>query len=325
MIAKITYGADVAGCAKYDIDKTKDARVILANELPLTTDIEQIQTLFNIQASLSSRVEKPVMHIVLSFSPDDASRLANSSQMEKNIIEGYMHRMGLDGTQYIATEHRNTEHPHFHILANRVFPDGHVYKTGFERSRSVKACRALTEIYGLTMGQGRSNVNEASLKEPDRSRQILYREISHALKYSYSSREFWNMLRTAGVDTHPKFKDGKVVGYSFKKDDTCRMSGGKISRDFTKGNLKKALREKDQSMGERPRLTLVIPSYDEELKENEISMTSHVDNDFGVNFDDFGVNNTFPDFGSPLDAPSMEQDNRKKEEEKKRRKRGMRM
>lgn len=325
MIAKITYGADVAGCAEYDIDKAKDARVILANELPLTTDIEQIQTLFNILASLSSRVEKPVMHIVLSFSPDDASRLANSPQMAKNIIEGYMHRMGLDGTQYIATEHRNTEHPHFHILANRVFPDGHVYRTGFERSRSVKACRELTQIYGLTMGKGRENVNEASLKEPDRSRQILYREISHALKYSYSPSEFWNMLRTAGVDTHPKFKDGKVVGYSFKKDDTCRMSGGKISRDFTKGNLMKALREKDQSMGERPRLTLVIPSYDEELKENEIGMTSHVDNDFGVNFDDFGVNNTFPDFGSPLDSPSMEQDIRKKEEEKKRRKRGMRM
>ena len=325
MIAKITYGADVAGCAEYDIDKAKDARVILANELPLTTDIEQIQTLYNIQASLSSRVEKPVMHIVLSFSPDDASRLANSPQMAKNIIEGYMHRMGLDGTQYIATEHRNTEHPHFHILANCVFSDGHVYKTGFERSRSVKACRALTEIYGLTMGQGRSNVNEASLKEPDRSRQILYREISHALKYSDSSRDFWNLLRSAGVHAHPKFKDGKVVGYSFKMDGTCRMSGGKISRDFTRGNLMKTLREKDQSMGERPRLTLVIPSYDEELKENEIGMTRHVDNDFGVNFDDFGGNNTFPDFGAPLDSPSMEQDIRKKEEEKKRKKRGIRM
>lgn len=329
MIAKITYGADVAGCTEYDIDKAKNARVILANELPLTTDIEQIQTLFNIQASLSSRVEKPVMHIVLSFSPDDASRLANSPQMAKNIIEGYMHRMGLDGTQYIATEHRNTEHPHFHILANRVFPDGHVYKTGFERSRSVKACRALTEIYGLTMGKGRSNVNEASLKEPDRSRQILYREISHALKYSDSSRDFWNRLRSAGVDAHPKFKDDKVVGYSFKMDGTCRMSGGKISRDFTRGNLMKALREKDQSVQERPRLTLVIPRYDEELRENELGPTRHMDEDFSVNFDDFGINNTFPDFGpefgSSFDAPSMEQDIRKKEEERKRRKRGMRM
>lgn len=325
MIAKITYGADVAGCAEYDIDKAKDARVILANELPLTTDIEQVQTLFNIQASLSSRVEKPVMHIVLSFSPDDASRLANSSQMAKNIIEGYMHRMGLDGTQYIATEHRNTEHPHFHILVNRVFADGHVYKTGFERSRSVKACRAITEMYGLTMGEGRSNINEQSLKEPDRSRQMLYREIKGALDSSRSSRDFWNAMGQRGVDTLPRYKDGTVVGYSFKMDNTCRMSGGKISRDFTRGNLMKTLREKDQSMGERPRLTLVIPSYDEELKENEIGMTRHVDNDFGVNFDDFGVNNTFPDFGAPLDSPSMEQDIRKKEEEKKRKKRGIRM
>lgn len=325
MIAKITYGADVAGCAEYDIDKAKDARVILANELPLTTDIEQIQTLFNIQASLSSRVEKPVMHIALSFSPADGPRLENSPQMARNIIEAYLHRMGLDDAQFIATQHRNTEHPHFHILANRVFADGHVYKTGFERSRSVKACRAITEMYGLTMGEGRSNINEHALKEPDRSRQMLYREISHALKYSDNSRDFWNRLRSSGVHAHPKFKDGKVVGYSFKMDGTCRMSGGKISRDFTNGNLMKALREKDQSMGERHRLTLVIPSYDEELKENEIGMTSHVDNDFGVNFDDFGINNTFTDFGAPLDSPSMEQDIRKKEEEKKRRKRGIRM
>lgn len=268
MIAKITYGADVAGCAEYDIDKAKDARVILANELPLTTDIEQIQTLFNIQASLSSRVEKPVMHIALSFSPADGPRLENSPQMARNIIEAYLHRMGLDDAQFIATQH-----PHFHILVNRVFADGHVYKTGFERSRSVKACRAITEMYGLTMGEGRSNINEHALKEPDRSRQMLYRE---------------------------------------------------ISRDFTRGNLMNVLREKDQSVSERPRLTLVIPSYNEEQKENEIGLTRHMD-DFSVNLDDFGVNNTFPGFGSPIDAPSMEQDIRKKEEEKKRRKRGMRM
>ena len=292
MIAKITYGADVAGCAEYDIDKAKDAGVILANELPLTTNIEQIQTLFNIQASLSSRVEKPVMHIALSFSPADGPRLENSPQMARIIIEAYLHRMGLDDAQFIATQH-----PHFHILVNRVFADGHVYKTGFERSRSVKACRAITEMYGLTMGEGRSN----------------------------SSREFWNRLRSAGVDAHPKFKNGKVVGYSFKMDGTCRMSGGKISRDFTRGNLMNVLREKDQSVSERPRLTLVIPSYNEEQKENEIGLTRHMDDDFSVNLDDFGVNNTFPGFGSPIDAPSMEQDIRKKEEEKKRRKRGMRM
>lgn len=320
MIAKITYGADVAGCAEYDIDKAKDAGVILANELPLTTNIEQIQTLFNIQASLSSRVEKPVMHIALSFSPADGPRLENSPQMARIIIEAYLHRMGLDDAQFIATQH-----PHFHILVNRVFADGHVYKTGFERSRSVKACRAITEMYGLTMGEGRSNINEHALKEPDRSRQMLYREISHALKYSNSSREFWNRLRSAGVDAHPKFKNGKVVGYSFKMDGTCRMSGGKISRDFTRGNLMNVLREKDQSVSERPRLTLVIPSYNEEQKENEIGLTRHMDDDFSVNLDDFGVNNTFPGFGSPIDAPSMEQDIRKKEEEKKRRKRGMRM
>lgn len=247
MIAKITYGAVVAGCAEYDIDKAKDARVISANGLPLTTDIEQIQTLFNIQASLSSRVEKPVMHIALSFSPADGPRLENSPQMARNIIEAYLHRMGIDDAQFIATQHRNTEHPHFHILVNRVFADGHVYKTGFERSRSVKACRAITEMYGLTMGEGRSNINEQSLKEPDRSRQMLYREIKGALDSARCSRDFWNALRQRGVDTLPRYKEGAVVGYSFKMDDTYRMSGGKISREFTKGNLTRRLREMDQA------------------------------------------------------------------------------
>lgn len=162
-----------------------------------------------------------------------------------------------------------------------------------------------------------------------KSKHTLYREVIHALKYSDSSRDFWNRLRSSGVDAHPKFKDGKVVGYSFKMDDTCRMSGGKISRDFTRGNLMKTLRVKDQSVNERPRLTLVIPSYNEEVKENEIGLARHTDEDFSVNFDDFGVGTAFPDFGSEFgssfDAPSMEQDIRKKDEERKRRKRGMRM
>ena len=319
MIAKITYGADVAGCAEYDIDKAKDARVILANELPLTTDIEQIQTLFNIQASLSSRVEKPVMHIALSFSPADGPRLENSPQMARNIIEAYLHRMGLDDAQFIATQHRNTEHPHFHILVNRVFANGHVYKTGFERSRSVKACRAITEMYGLTMGEGRSNINEQSLKEPDRSRQILYREISHALKYSDNSRDFWNRLRSAGVHAHPKFKDGKVVGYSFKMDGTCRMSGGKICREFTKGNLTRTLREMDQA----PKRVLVIPRFDDDFG------TMHQAADVFRNEQAFPSHDTaasiVDDMFGPSNSASVEQDIRRKEEERKRRKRGMRM
>lgn len=267
MIAKITYGADVAGCAEYDIDKAKDARVILANGLPLTTDIEQIQTLFNIQASLSSRVEKPVMHIALSFSR----------------------------------------------------ADGHVYKTGFERSRSVKACRAITEMYGLTMGEGRSNINEQSLKEPDRSRQMLYREIKGALDSSRSSRDFWNALRQRGVDTLPRYKDGAVVGYSFEMDNTCRMSGGKISREFTKGNLTRTLREMDQA----PKRVLVIPRFDDDFG------TMHRAADVFRNEEAIPSRDTASDFFDnmfgPSNSASVEQDIRRKEEERKRRKRGMRM
>jgi len=280
MIAKITYGSSVAGCAEYDIDKAKDARVIAANGLPLTTDIEQIQTLFNIQASLSSRVEKPVMHIALSFSPADGPRLEVSPMLARNIIESYLDRMGLADAQYIATQHRNTEHPHYHILVDRVFADGSVYKTGFERSRSVKACRAITEAYGLTMGQGRDNVKVEALKEPDRSRQILYREISYALNNCRDHNEFINILARRGVQMYSRKKDGRVVGFSFKRNDTCRMGGSKISRNFSARNLIRTLhsiemrqREEQQNrhehQAEHQQPTIVIPRFDGEDKSLE--------------------------------------------------------
>ena len=75
------------------------------------------------------------------------------------IAREYMEKMNVRDTQYILVRHTDREHPHCHLVYNRVDNRGKAIPDGNDRYRNEKACKELTQKYGLYFYPGKECVN----------------------------------------------------------------------------------------------------------------------------------------------------------------------
>ena len=104
---------------------------------------------FQIQASMRPKVKSPVKHVSLAFSPQDTIHFPNDEKGNALMVEiakKWMEQMGIRNTQYIIARHHDTEHPHCHIVFNRIDNDGNLISDSNERIRNAKVCHATSEM-----------------------------------------------------------------------------------------------------------------------------------------------------------------------------------
>lgn len=85
---------------------------------------------------------------VLAFTDMDQKELRGKSTL-RQVTEEYIKLLGIDRTQYAAITHRDTQHPHVHILFNRVTFEGKKYDDFQEKKRAMQAGILLSQKYGL--------------------------------------------------------------------------------------------------------------------------------------------------------------------------------
>ena len=132
-MAKITTGGSFGGALNYDCDQDQknnkiasflDSEGVDMNYHPDGTpnpDMKAIIRSFEIQAAMNPRVTKPVVHIALSFKPEDKPRLTNDYMVK--IAREYMQQMGFTNTQYVIHRHEETQNPHIHITSAEFVVD----------------------------------------------------------------------------------------------------------------------------------------------------------------------------------------------------------
>ena len=145
-MAKITKGSSFKGVVKYVIDEKKEAQILDMDGLRLK-NLSSIIESFVTQAGINGRVSKPVGHISLDFSAQDKAKLTDKVMVQ--IARDYMKRMRITDTQYIIVRHFDREHPHIHLVFNRVGNNGKTISDSNDRYRSEKICKELTRKYGL--------------------------------------------------------------------------------------------------------------------------------------------------------------------------------
>lgn len=178
MIAKIVKGKAFKGVVNYIIDEKKKTQILDADGLRMKSKSSVIQS-FITQAGMNSRVSKPAGHISLDFSTQDKERLSNRLMVQ--IARDYMKRMGITDTQYIIARHFDKQHPHIHLVFNRVDNNGRTITDSTDRFRSEKICKELTEKYGLYFATGKENVKQHRLKEPDKTKYEIYNALKKRL------------------------------------------------------------------------------------------------------------------------------------------------
>ena len=240
MIAKIIKGTNFSGVLSYMLNKREGkVKVLQANGVrsSLPNDVAHD---FNLQASMRPNVQKPVCHTILSFSAYDSERLTDATMVK--IANEYLHEMGYGDTQSLIVRHSDRQHPHLHICINRIGNDGKTISDRNEKYRSTKICRGLTERYGLTIGEGKQEVNRSRLRGEDKLRYEIFDTIKSILPQSQTWKDFVAELEQQDITTRFKTKGNTYVvqGIIFEKDG-CSFSGSKIDHSCSFSRLNAVL------------------------------------------------------------------------------------
>ncbi len=236
MIAKIIKGADFGGVINYMLSKQEGKAMVLASNNIGFTDQNLCVHEFVLQASMRPNVQKPVCHTILSFSANDADQLTDDVMIK--IANEYLEKMGYGDTQSLIVRHSDRQHPHLHICINRICNNGKTISDRNEKYRSTKICRELTERYGLTIGEGKQEVNRSRLRGEDKLRYEIFDTIKAVLPQSQTWKDFVAELEQQGITTRFKTKGNTnvVQGIIFEKDG-CSFSGSKIDRSCSFSRL----------------------------------------------------------------------------------------
>lgn len=253
MMAKIVQGRGFKGVLNYVLDKHK-AEVLWADGLRLNDRNSVVQS-FITQSSINP-IAKPVAHISLDFSAQDKDKLTNQKMTE--IAGEYLQKMGYDNTQVLMVRHNDTDHPHLHMVLNRIDNDGKRISDRNERIRSTKVCKELTVKHGLYFAKGKENVKEHRLREPDKTKYEIYNALKSTLPACKNWQEFAAILAKEGITIEFKTKGStdKVEGVKFNKNGYS-FSGSKVDKQFSFSKIDFALRQNIRA--EQQSITFIQP------------------------------------------------------------------
>lgn len=239
MIGKISQGKSFYHCIRYCLQDKKElseqqkellslkdnlqhkerAEVLYYNKCG--GDINEVIRDFKEVARLSSRTEKPVLHISLRLAPGET--LPKDQWME--IAEQCAKEFGVADHQYICVLHKDTQQPHIHIVANRVGFDGKAAKDNNNYRRMAALCRRLEKQYNLKEVLSPKtflSAQEKQLPRSDQRKERLKRDIRTVLVKANSYPEFEKQMQALGYTVL------KGRGISFIDEKKVKTKGSEV-------------------------------------------------------------------------------------------------
>lgn len=256
-MAKIVQGNSFSGAINYVLNR-KEAEII-ATKGVRNIDKNSIIHSFETQAKLG-RIGKPVAHISLDFSAQDRDKLTNQKMIE--VAQEYLKKMGYGNTQVLMVRHTDRDHPHVHLIMNRIDFDGKRITDQNEKIRNVKICKELTLKHGLYVSSGKENVKRERLREPDATKYRIYDALCKHVPESKSWVELERRLKTEGIELGFKTKGStdQVEGVRFTMNNLS-FNGSKVDRQFSYSKIDFTLRRnaREEQQGMTPTLHTKAP------------------------------------------------------------------
>jgi hypothetical protein len=262
MIAKVIIGNSFRAVCFYLRQESKDAEV-LAAEGVRTDSAQHMAEDFTFQQQLRPTLGKAVLHIALSLRPEDAEGLSSDEVSRLLEAAGRLYRkelakeIGPLKTQWTLVQHFDKDHPHAHLVLNRVDDHGKVIPDTFIGEHSRRACQRVEQQLGLATAeeQGREQARregptnrQATADTPRKVRIADWQRARHTvadvLKPAATGSGGFGELANKLAPRHIKqvvsehwHKDGSMrygVRYEY---DGHRFKGGEIGQQFTAPKL----------------------------------------------------------------------------------------
>ena len=234
MIGKIKKGSGFKGCVNYVLGK--EQAVLLHADGVLTESRGDIIRSFCMQTGMNPDLKKPVGHIALSYSAVDAPKLTDEKMIQ--LAQEYMREMKITDTQYIIVRHQDREHPHVHIVFNRIDNNGKTISDRNDMYRNEQVCKKLKAKHGLYFAKGKEQVKQHRLKEPDKSKYEIYTAVKNEIGKSRNWQQLQYRLAEKGITIQFKRKGqtDEIQGISFSKGEYT-FKGSEIDRSFSFSKL----------------------------------------------------------------------------------------
>ncbi|ARS36145.1 relaxase/mobilization nuclease domain-containing protein [Pontibacter actiniarum] len=238
MIGKAFISKSFARSAQYLVQKP--GAQILAADGVRTASCQTIASDFAMMCRFKPGLQRVAGHVSLSWSPLDREKLTPQVMVAR--AKEYMEKMRIQDTQYLIVEHRDTQHPHIHILYNRVSYQGKVIPDWRQWPHTVKVCTEMRQKYGYHMPQNQYLGDHQRLKGVDKVRFQLHDAIQQVLSQAKSWDELQAGLQRKGITMRCRYAGGtgKVQGLSFKMGNLS-WKGSSISPKLSYGNIARKL------------------------------------------------------------------------------------
>ncbi len=233
MIGKVFIGKSFGGCIAYCLEdkkmKFRDSEIVMKNRatgLKLNNcfvDNQQLIKQFKEVKYLNPKLSSPVMHITLGLAPGEILEEGKLIEIAEHCAEDF----GFMNNQYLAVVHRDTDHQHIHIVANRI---GFTGKTNVSDSNCYKKVaafsRKMEKKYDLQKVLSPKKFLPKQLRELPRhdTRKLQMKDIlSSILSLSKTLDEF-----TTAAENN-KIKVVKSRGISFIDNKGVKVKGSEIN------------------------------------------------------------------------------------------------
>ncbi len=237
---------------KYGWNQEKDAELVLKQHLAGDTP-EQITDEFKIIQSQNDRCIKNTLSFVVSPTIKDGKNL-NHRDLEK-IAQRFIKEMDLRNHQAIGFVHKDKEHAHIHIYANRITLKGEVYKDSFIGKRSQIAADNIAKQLGLTRVR---EVQQEKLQELKWQRVTIKYLNDRVLESKPNSLdEYIQKMNARNVKVIPSInKFNQLQGFRFEYQGVNlngsevhrSMSGNKLIAEISQNNSFSRLKEAPKTL-----------------------------------------------------------------------------
>ena len=302
MIGKIKKGSGFKGCVNYVLGKEQAA--LLHAEGVLAESKQDIIRSFCMQTEMNPGLKKPVGHIALSYSVVDAPKLTDEKMVQ--LAQEYMREMKITDTQYIIERHQDREHPHVHIVFNRIDNNGKTISDSNDMYRNEQVCKKLKEKHGLYFAKGKEHVKQYRLREPDKTKYEIYTAIKTEIGKSRNWQQLQKQLAEKGIGIQFKYKGqtDDIQGVSFFKGEYT-FKGSEIDRNFSFSKLDKYFGDAGLTVAGSNKQMITAQVQERVINKSDNSLLA-------------GLGGLFSVSSSPVDETPDNPDLRKKKKKKKR-------
>lgn len=251
MIAKQIKGKNFMGAYVYNAkkmnlpDKNKRGEILGTNFTSLEKRMvdKEVRMVRNLRLNLA----KYFYHTALSFHPSE--KIDNQTMM--SIAESYMEKNGFDSNQFIVFRHHDADHPHIHLLINRIRFDGSVVSDSNDYKRSEKIVREIEKDFKLQQNISSKNAKVRALdknelemvlrtKTPSK-KMMLQKFLKKILNQCSNLKEFITACEKEKI--HLLFNQastGRISGISYLYGG-IKFKGQHVGNSFKFSNISKTL------------------------------------------------------------------------------------